>query len=262
MNKLEQIINRKCLICLDVLKGNKTREHIIPRWIIKKYNLQDQYMDVISVKGDKKIDYTKNVAKICKSCNNEFLGSIEEKIKNNTATELEEFIWMAKIFILRWARTMEMNDYYFLADTIILLTHSLRYLKSGVEPIEKYWTLLKIKIEKDTMISSYDFGNTPFGQFIVLDDRAYIFMPVLLEEHRLIIHKSKPTIISYFEFLKMFYIYSELVNAIEYRWTIINNMVLAKRGKSWQNEGVINRAMEQLKNSRPKIYEIYKAYFE
>ena len=80
-----------CFICG---KFATTREHIIPKWIQRKYKLWDQ---LIGLPNDTSIPYRKLTIPICNNCNNKVLSPIESKIKNGIASDKEIWKWACKI---------------------------------------------------------------------------------------------------------------------------------------------------------------------
>jgi len=80
-----------CFICGKLAT---TVEHVIPKWLQRKFNLWD-YKLIIPNQTD--ITYRQLVVPACKKCNNEVYGRLEVKIRNNTANDKEIWRWANKI---------------------------------------------------------------------------------------------------------------------------------------------------------------------
>jgi len=80
-----------CFIC-----GNRatTVEHIIPKWLQRKFNLWDQKIEVPNLTT---VKYKQLVVPACKRCNNEIYGKLEEKMSKNEADEKDIWRWANKI---------------------------------------------------------------------------------------------------------------------------------------------------------------------
>lgn len=56
-----------CFICTKVLKsGNYNKEHVIPNWILKKFNLHNEN---VNLPNDTKLKYGQYVVPCCIECN-------------------------------------------------------------------------------------------------------------------------------------------------------------------------------------------------
>jgi hypothetical protein len=70
--------NHTCNICIFCgTKNNLTREHILPQWVYEKNT--DKFF-ITNTNGASQT-YNKSVLPCCKSCNNDILGHLEERIK-------------------------------------------------------------------------------------------------------------------------------------------------------------------------------------
>lgn len=80
-----------CFVCS---KNAETEEHIIPKWIQNKYDLWNQK---ITLPNQTSISYRQLKIPCCNKCNNVILSQIEDRIKNDTASNLDIWRWGAKI---------------------------------------------------------------------------------------------------------------------------------------------------------------------
>jgi hypothetical protein len=145
----------KCPLC-DATAG-ATKEHIVPGWLQKYFNLSN---DLLGLHNYTKIKYNQEVIAICRNCNNNLLSKLESKIQRGDATEHDYYIWALKI-------------QYFLSlkDTKILLDRSNRL--SG--PLIG---LNKIEISRHFVTSAilnydnndYRFDPKPFGSVFIFDN--------------------------------------------------------------------------------------------
>jgi hypothetical protein len=85
------ITKETCFICG---KPATTVEHVIPKWLQRKFNLWDQEIQVPNLTD---ITYKKLLVPACKICNNEVYGALEKRIQNNTADEKDVWRWANKI---------------------------------------------------------------------------------------------------------------------------------------------------------------------
>jgi hypothetical protein len=85
------LTRENCFICG---KPATSVEHVIPKWLQRKYNLWNETIEIPNLTT---ITYKQLVVPACKKCNNEVYGKLEEKIKNNTADEKDIWRWANKI---------------------------------------------------------------------------------------------------------------------------------------------------------------------
>lgn len=80
-----------CFIC-----GAKATsvEHVIPKWLQRKFNLWDQTIQIPNLTS---ITYRQLVVPACQKCNSEVYGQLEDKVCNNTANDREIWRWANKI---------------------------------------------------------------------------------------------------------------------------------------------------------------------
>lgn len=99
----------RCFICgLERTKTIFNDEHVIPRWILKRYELFDKK---ITLPNGKEIKYGKYKTPCCKSCNSLLGNEIEKKISEGFKGDYNEsinffnknkkliFIWMCLLYI-------------------------------------------------------------------------------------------------------------------------------------------------------------------
>ncbi|PXX30627.1 hypothetical protein [Arenibacter sp. ARW7G5Y1] len=81
----------KCFVC-----GRKanTVEHLFPKWLQHKFNLWDQK---IHIPNETTISYKQLLIPLCKKCNNEVYGQLENKIKSGNASDAEIWRWANKM---------------------------------------------------------------------------------------------------------------------------------------------------------------------
>lgn len=99
------MISKECMFC-----GNPadTREHIIPQWIHRMFQLQHEQLRLVN---ESKVKYLHQVVPACKYCNGERYSQIENKVRNLTATDQELYIWGLKIY-----RGLNLKDTYLQED--------------------------------------------------------------------------------------------------------------------------------------------------
>lgn len=95
-----------CFLCADPLEeGSYTEEHVFPKWLQSRFDLWDQ--ELVLLNGTP-IKYRNLKIPCCRSCNNELLSELENKIRIgfengydsfNKIDDFEVFLWIAKIFL-------------------------------------------------------------------------------------------------------------------------------------------------------------------
>lgn len=99
----ESIKNRRCFTCGGEPSSGQG-EHVIPKWLQKKYGLHDQKLTLLN---GTLIPYRQLTVPCCEKCNNGFLSGIEKQVQTiqdkGDVTTLDEYIalgrWMAKILV-------------------------------------------------------------------------------------------------------------------------------------------------------------------
>lgn len=81
----------KCFIC-----GNPASsvEHVIPKWLQRKFNLWDQKIEIPNLTT---MSYRQLVVPACKRCNSEIYGKLEERVSKNKASDKDIWRWANKI---------------------------------------------------------------------------------------------------------------------------------------------------------------------
>ena len=116
-----------CFLCGTSILGDKTREHVFPRWLQNRHGLWDQEITLLNGTS---IRYAQLTIPCCASCNNVHLSVMENRVR--TAVEggyvnaaslspLTMYQWMAKIFygILRKELTLSLDRRDADAGTIV-----------------------------------------------------------------------------------------------------------------------------------------------
>ena len=80
-----------CIFCGEPAN---TKEHIIPRWLQKHFDLKDQRLGLWN---KTEIFYSQATIPACMVCNSEDFSLIEKKVREGTATKQEYYIWALKI---------------------------------------------------------------------------------------------------------------------------------------------------------------------
>jgi hypothetical protein len=94
-----------CFLCgTDLHENNRSQEHVIPKWIQRRFNLWNQ--KIILLNGSS-IDYRYLTIPCCKNCNNKYLKRLEDKLINaidsgfDSLKKLDRniiFYWLGKIY--------------------------------------------------------------------------------------------------------------------------------------------------------------------
>ena len=84
-------MTRRCVFCGS---PGDTKEHIIPRWLQKHFELKDQQL---KLPNETTLKYCRALLPACKTCNSEKLSRLEDRVRRNIATDQEYFLWALKI---------------------------------------------------------------------------------------------------------------------------------------------------------------------
>lgn len=96
------VSSKECFLCGD--KDNITEEHIFPRWLIKKYNLYDQTIQIINGTD---IKYPQLTIPCCAECNDKYLGNNEQKIREAIfSKEIDRVIELGDKLLCQWLAKM------------------------------------------------------------------------------------------------------------------------------------------------------------
>jgi hypothetical protein len=87
----------KCVFCEDVANS---KEHIIPKWLQKHFNLENQRLGLWN---NTTIFYTNALVPACKRCNSEQFSRLEKRIQNEAGTKQDYYLWTLKI---RWCLSL------------------------------------------------------------------------------------------------------------------------------------------------------------
>jgi len=95
----------QCFLCGALLQeGTNSKEHVFPRWLLRRYNLWDK---TITLLNGTSIPYRYLSIPCCSTCNNEYLSRLETEIElavNNGADYIAQvekirlYQWIGKIF--------------------------------------------------------------------------------------------------------------------------------------------------------------------
>jgi len=95
-----------CFFCgRELTPNNNSEEHVIPKWIQKKFNLWNEKMVLLNGTS---IPYKSLKVPCCKECNGEFLSSVEKQVAAAIRSGVDAvrnlnkevlFIWLGKMFL-------------------------------------------------------------------------------------------------------------------------------------------------------------------
>ena len=111
---------KRCFYCGVLLRGNRTREHVFPRWLQERFGLADKHLTLLN---GTTIPYRQLTVPCCATCNNVHLSKLEMRVRkllfDSTITaarrDLKDiYIWTNKILlgILYAERLLPLNRRY------------------------------------------------------------------------------------------------------------------------------------------------------
>jgi len=163
----------RCFLCGQALEDSSTDEHVFPKWLLHKYNLWDKIIYLIN---RTELPYRLMKIPCCSTCNNEYLSSLENEIKNAVEQGYDEFIKLDELKIFQWIAKI---FYGILFRELSLLVErkdpSLGQITTP-EMLERYKTLY-VFLQSVRMPVDFN-GTNPWSIFIVRchsydDDRAF-----------------------------------------------------------------------------------------
>ena len=92
-------IYNKCFLCGKLLRDAHSREHIFPRWLLRRYNLWDTELVLLN---KTKIKYRQLTIPCCTKCNNNYLGRNEEIIEESLDKGYNQFIKLDELIVYQW----------------------------------------------------------------------------------------------------------------------------------------------------------------
>ncbi|MER5126922.1 hypothetical protein [Serratia marcescens] len=84
---------KQCILC-GKLHNKLSKEHIVPRWLQKYFNLNNQKL---RLSNGTSIRYNQAVVPACHTCNSEIFSSLEKRIRENTASPMDYYLWALKL---------------------------------------------------------------------------------------------------------------------------------------------------------------------
>ena len=80
---------KTCICCTRELSGNKSREHVIPQWLLQEIGLEEEtfYQKVIRKSDEQVVDKRQHAASafvlggVCTSCNNGWMSDLENRAR-------------------------------------------------------------------------------------------------------------------------------------------------------------------------------------
>jgi hypothetical protein len=68
----------RCFYCGKLLRGGRTREHVFPLWLQKRFDLSDQHLTLLN---GTLIPYRQLTVPCCPTCNNVHLSKLERRVQ-------------------------------------------------------------------------------------------------------------------------------------------------------------------------------------
>lgn len=84
---------KQCVLC-GTLHKKLSKEHIVPRWLQKYFNLNDQQL---RLSNGTSIKYNQAVVPACHTCNSEIFSCLEKRIQESTASAMDYYLWALKV---------------------------------------------------------------------------------------------------------------------------------------------------------------------
>src|SRR5699024_6545635 len=184
---------KQCFLCGKEVM-NSTKEHIFPKWLLKKYDLYNQKVKILV--NDTTIPYRNLTIPCCHKCNGEYLSIVEDKMKkiteeNSDQLQKEEeeiiFLWGAKIFYGLLYKELELaydrsnpESNTIMNKEFLENYNILHHLLQGIIIPTKYegkpWSIFKFNICEDGNIQQNEYSEY-FSEI-----KKYIIHPIQFRE--------------------------------------------------------------------------------
>ncbi|WP_405352206.1 hypothetical protein [Nonlabens sp. Asnod3-H03] len=203
---LDDIANGDCCFICGAKSDSKefNDEHIIPDWILRKYNLHNEY---VTLPNGTKFKYSQYKVPCCKECNtelgktyeepiSELLGKsyseIVEEIKNNPKTVHFLFRWLSLIFLKTHLKDKTLlterdtridsgflsDDYYWEDIHHIHCIARSHYTKAKIDSTV-YGTIFILQAMPINRFGGFDFIDNQAGKAIMLQLGEFAIVSVL-----------------------------------------------------------------------------------
>lgn len=111
---------KRCFYCGSLLRGNRTREHVFPQWLQRRFGLADQRLTLLN---GSLIPYRQLTVPCCPTCNNVHLSKLERRVQKllfetkiaDARRDLRDiYLWASKILlgIIYAERMLPLNRRY------------------------------------------------------------------------------------------------------------------------------------------------------
>lgn len=190
---------KRCFYCGKLLRGGRTREHVFPLWLQKRFGLADQHLTLLN---GTLIPYRQLTVPCCAPCNNVHLSQLEKRVQkllferpiSAARRDLKDiYIWANKILlgIVYAERLLPLNRKYPKGRPILppqlreafRMTHFLiqslrfpiKFTAEGKEQIPGSAYLFYLKSPEDPKLQ-FDFKDNVFtlGVSMRLGNRAIV----------------------------------------------------------------------------------------
>jgi hypothetical protein len=100
----QELDDKCCFLCGKYLVTECSVEHVFPKWLLKKYNLWNQKIDLLNAST---LQYRQLTIPCCEECNNQHLSRVEDEVSKSVKEGFESarkvpekswYLWVAKIF--------------------------------------------------------------------------------------------------------------------------------------------------------------------
>jgi len=88
-----------CFLCGTLLEGNKSVEHVFPKWVQHKYRLWNQNITLLN---GTTVPYRKLTIPCCSRCNTNHLAPLENKLKEYHGQGYRAFLGLDRLTIFQW----------------------------------------------------------------------------------------------------------------------------------------------------------------
>lgn len=110
LNNIIPVGNDRCFLCGAKLSAeNRTKEHVYPKWLQKKFNLANQSMVLLN---STKIKYHNLTVPCCRLCNEKMSKEIEKPVEIMVKAGYDSFVKMNRNIVFQWLNKLAYGILY------------------------------------------------------------------------------------------------------------------------------------------------------
>jgi hypothetical protein len=146
--------HNSCFLCAEPLTTEtRTDEHVIPKWVLQKYDLWNERLGLLN---DTTIQYRQLTVPCCTSCNNERLSRLESTVEIAASSGYDAVVALPKFTLFQWLAKIFVGLLY--KDLLLPLDRSDPSVGNIIDPeILKRFSIIHLWIQMSNL--TFEPGN-------------------------------------------------------------------------------------------------------